>query len=232
VLKFISIIQELRADSILAISPRDANYYKTVSVFWGKSEIIIIPLRQLAFRKTNKAKFSSGNNYNVGFMGSTYNVLHNRKSFDFINEKFDYDKLISQNILINIYGRKIPELNINKKGVRIHNYVKDINKIYQDNNAFLVPYYLSSGMQSKVFEPLLYGKILICDSRVLAGYNFEPFIHYIPARTPEDFMLALFWVRKNMVRASLIGANARLYALQIFNKKTFEAKLENVLEIQ
>jgi hypothetical protein len=230
-LKYLSVFQELRADYILAISPRDAKYYKRISGLRKSTNISIVPLRQLTFHKQSRVMSRRTNPLNVGFMGSTYNVLHNRKSFDFIVDKLDYEKLASQNVIINIYGRKSPILKTNPNNLKIHNYVKDINKIYQDNLVFLVPYFLASGMQSKVFEPLFYGKILICDPRVLAGYSYMPFVHYIPASTPEDFMSALYWVKSNSRRALLLGDNARSYSYQIFDKQNQENDLKALLNV-
>ena len=230
-LKLLSVFQELRADCILAISPRDAKYYKISSLFIVKQKLIIIPLRQLAFHKAYKVKVKKNDDLNIGFMGSTYNVLHNRKSFDFINKKLDYDELNSQRIVVNIYGRKIPNLTVDRANLHIHNYVNDITLIYQNNHVFLVPFFLSSGMQSKVFEPLFYGKILVCDSRVLAGYGFKPFVHYIPARSPDDFMQAINWINRNQTKASQIGKNARNYSSLLFSRKVFQSRLTLALDL-
>jgi hypothetical protein len=230
-LKYLSSFQELNADHVLAISPRDAKYYNRLSMLKKNKSIIVVPLRQLTSRKISKFAPTNSNSLNVGFMGSTYNVLHNKKSFDFIVKKLDYDNLALQNITINIYGRKTPILKVNPDNLKIQSYVKDINKIYQDNQVFLVPYFLASGMQSKVFEPLLYGKILICDQRVLAGYSYIPFVHYIPASSPEDFMFALNWVKNNFSKALLVGDNARSYSGQIFDKKNQENVLNRVISL-
>lgn len=86
-LKLLSVFQELRADFILAISPRDAGYYRIVSLFKRKKKIIVIPLRQFIFRRVPKEYLNKHDSLNVAFMGSTYNVLHNKKSFNFIYKK-------------------------------------------------------------------------------------------------------------------------------------------------
>ena len=230
-LKLLSVFQELRADCIVAISPRDSKYYKISSIFTVKHKLSVIPLRQLAFHNTNKLKVKRNDDLNIGFMGSTYNVLHNRKSFDFINEELNYDELNSQRIVVNIYGRKIPNSTADRVNLHIHNYVNNLTLIYQTNHVFLVPFFLSSGMQSKVFEPLFYGKILVCDPRVLAGYDFKPFVHYIPARTPEDFMQAINWIKRNRNKANQIGKNAMNYSSLLFSKKVFKSRLRLALDL-
>jgi hypothetical protein len=63
-------------------------------------------------------------------------------------------------------------------------------------------------MQSKVFEPLLAGKLLICDPRVLSDYSFRPYEHFIPAQSPEDFLNAILWIKNNILEATQIGGRA------------------------
>lgn len=231
-LKFLSVFQELRADIILAISPRDAKYYGYVSAFHKKRNIEVLPLRQLVFREFNEINIKTSESINVGFLGSTYNVMHNKKSFDFISNKLDYEILTSYCISINVYGRKIPKVVRSGLGPKIHNYVNNVNEIYRNNLVFLAPYYLASGMQSKVFEPLVFGRILVCDSRVLAGYKFVPFVHYIPAITPEDFTNRLLWIKNNLDKANLIGRNARSYSLELFNLKSYQETIQDALTIK
>jgi hypothetical protein len=215
--KFVSIYNELRSDIILTISPRDEKYYNRITLFSRKNKIIVLPLRQF-YRKPPPNKLRRfPKNIEVGFLGSTYNVLHNRKSFEFILESLSQDFLIRNNIKLNIYGRKIPVLDV-PSNVIIHNWVENIDKIYQDNHCFLVPYFLSSGMQSKVFEPLVRGRILICDTRVLSDYPFEPFKHFIPARTKLEFCKAILWVNENYKDAAEIASNGERFANRIIGR--------------
>jgi hypothetical protein len=104
----------------------------------------------------------------------------------------------SQQNEFNIWG-KIPKEFSSSPQVKICNWVNDINDIYiyKKNDCFLVTYYLGSGMQSKVFKPLVKGKILICEPRALADYGFIPFNDYLPAKSEKDFMWALNWVLDN-----------------------------------
>ena len=74
-------------------------------------------------------------------------------------------------------------------------------------------------MQSKVFEPLIRGRVLICDPRVLSDYPFQPFQHYIPAKTGKDFADAITWLLANPNEANKISKNARTFAQQILGKQ-------------
>jgi len=86
-------------------------------------------------------------------------------------------------------------------------------------------------MQSKVFEPLLFGKILICDPRVLSGYKFEEFIHYIPARDAKDFYEAIIWVQENPTDAVGIGRNGCILAREIIGPKMIKLEMKRALEL-
>jgi hypothetical protein len=207
-LKILSIHNELSAKIILSISPRDAKYYRIISSKTKKNKIIVLPLRQFyLYKKINKLN-SIKSTLEIGFLGSTYNVLHNRKSYEFILSNISSEFLSMYNVNLNIYGRKIPKLNNKFCNIKVHNWVADIEQIYKTNDCFLVPYFLGSGMQSKVFEPLLAGKLLICDPRVLSGYSFKPYEHFIPAQSPNDFLNAILWIKNNGLKANQISGAA------------------------
>jgi hypothetical protein len=102
--------------------------------------------------------------------------------------------------------------------IQIHEWVEDINEIYNINSCFIVPFFLGSGMQSKVFEPLIRGRILICDSRILSEYPFKPYKEYIPAETAEDFTNAIKWVKTNPIEAIQISKHASALANRIMGE--------------
>jgi hypothetical protein len=230
-IKYLSLLQEFRADLILVISPRDARYYNHAQFNLPFKKIIVIPLRQFAQLIKPKNNTIEEEKLNIGFMGSTYNVLHNKKSFDFVTEQIA--PLLENNLSIslNIYGRKALAKTEKYSNIKIHNWVDDINDVYSLNNCFVVPYFLASGMQSKVFEPLLFGKILICDPRVLSGYKFEEFIHYIPARDANDFYEAIIWVQENPIDAIDIGRNGCALAHEIIGPKIIKLQMKRALEL-
>lgn len=156
--KFISIFNELSASQIWVISPRDSRFYNRISLFRIRGKIHIIPLRQFFFSEIIKSTPKSVKNLKAGFLGSTFNVLHNKKSFNFIIEMFRKNSKNLSRVNLNVYGKKIPKEFSSTPQVKICNWVNDINEIYKENDCFLVPYFLGSGMQSKVFEPLVKGR--------------------------------------------------------------------------
>ena len=214
-LKILSIHNELSAKIILSISPRDAKYYRIISSKKKKNKILVLPLRQFYLHKKIRKLISIKSTLEIGFLGSTYNVLHNRKSFEFILSNISSEFLSKNNVNLNVYGRKIPKSNKKFRNIKIHNWIANIEEIYKTNHCFLVPYFLGSGMQSKVFEPLLAGKLLICDPRVLSGYSFKPYEHFIPAQSPDDFLNAILWIKSNVLKANQIGRAAAKESIRL-----------------
>jgi len=219
VLKLLSIKNELKAHVIFCISPRDARFYKNISKYYKRVNLQLMPLRQLKNHSSKSILIRDVQNLSVGFLGSTYNVLHNRKSLEFVASSIPNEFWFENGVKLNIYGRKIPSDFRLTQGIHVHEWVEDINEIYNINSCFIVPYFLGSGMQSKVFEPLIRGRILICDTRVLSEYPFMPYEHYIPAETAEDFVNAIKWVKSNPIEAIEISKQASTLANYLMGKE-------------
>lgn len=230
VLKFLSQSKELKADSIMAISPRDITYYKKFSPKKFHDRLFLMPLRQFESSNSLPKTLNSVDKFNAGFLGSSYNILHNKKSFEFITQNLTDQFLVDCDIILNIYGRKIPNINSRSGNLIIHNWVNKLEDIYKLNQCFIVPHFLSSGMQSKVFEPLLFGKILICDTRVLAGYELEPYVHYLPAQSGDDFKSRLVWVKNNFEKAIEIAEQGAIMAHELFGKERILSQTKILIE--
>ena len=229
ILKLMSIRKELSADALLSISPRDARYYAIVKKFFGLAKIQVVPLRQLCNSNSVGLSTKLKPALSFGFLGSTYNVLHNRKSLNFILNEIPSDFWLKNDIQLNIYGRKIPIINQISKNIVIHDWIENIDEIYENNVGFLVPFFLASGMQSKVFEPLIRGRILICDPRVLSEYPFDPLKHYIPAVTGKDFMNSILWLKENKTLQDKISKNAAKQGHKVMGSKIMKRSIIHLI---
>ena len=229
-LKIFTVLKEIQSDLIFTISPRDNRYYNLTSrVALRKSNTHILPLRHFSYLKRFSSNRFENKNMNIAFLGSTYNVLHNERSLNYLLNVLDSDFLNSNGINFNIYCRKTPDTLISKYSsnrVVFHNWVEDIMEVYELNQVFLVPNFLNSGMQSKVFEPLIAGRILICDPKVLSGYEFKPFQHYIPARDSLEFKKNLLWLGENQRKSMIISQNARLRSLELIGPKVIHDSIK------
>lgn len=222
ILKYFTVIKELNTNKLLAISPRDKKFYCRLFFFNSKSlSINVVPLRQFYYAESIK-QMKLKRELNIGFLGSTYNVLHNFKSLNYILKTIDSEFLSETNCNLNIYGRKIPKALPNYiygGRVKFWNWANKIEEIYEMNQIFLVPNFLKSGMQSKVFEPLYFGRVLICPPDVLSGYDFQAYQHYVPVKTSEDFREAIDWLNKNRDELKIIASNAKFRANELFSKE-------------
>jgi hypothetical protein len=183
VIKIQSVILERLFTKILSISERDAGYYKLIP---SANRILVLPLRDLILKTSarNSMEPFGQLDKNVAYLSSTYNVFHNHKGLNFFaNEVFNSLEL--KDIKLNIYGSKAPDLNYGQN-VKKHGWVQDLDEIYLENQVFLC-FSGGTGQQSKIFEPLLYGKILICNPRLLVGHELLPEIHYLAAETSSEF---------------------------------------------
>ena len=84
-------------------------------------------------------------------------------------------------------------------------------------------------MQSKVFEPLIRGRILICDPRVLSEYPFDPLKHYIPAVTGKDFMNSILWLKENKTLQDKISKNAAKQGHKVMGSKIMKRSIIHLI---
>jgi hypothetical protein len=232
-LKIFTILKELQCDVIFTISPRDSKYYRILSLlFLSKVNIQVLPLRQFLYFKKFSPKKLTNQFINIGFMGSTYNVLHNERSLKYLLNLMSKRYLHENDFIFNIYGKKIPKCIISKyasKNIVFHEWVENIESIYERNEVFLVPNFLNSGMQSKVFEPLVAGRILLCDPKVLSNYDFQSYRHFLPSRNSIEFKKNLLWVKENRVAAEKISHQAQDRALELIGFKKITRTIDKVL---
>lgn len=230
-LKYFSVYKELSADIVFAISPRDARYYTRHNKFKTmKTKIEILPLRQFCTVKAVRRIDIPTKNLNIAFLGSTYNVLHNKKSFDFIANHLVKNFANLDGLVINIYGSKIPKFESKYNNLVLHSWVKNTDDIYKANDVFLVPNFLPSGMQSKIFEPMFYSKVLICDFKSLSGYAFEQGRDYLHASTLIEFTKEILWVKNNFSAAQEIGMSGYRKAMQIIGPKIIQNQTQIIYD--
>jgi len=196
---------------ILAISPKDSARYRYFPSF---NSMYILPLQHLQeLKKTEHKEF--GSPLKVGFLGSTYNVKHNLEGLVFVVNGVAKE-MQDSNLHFNIYGVKSPKLNF-PSNVTIHGWIEPISRIYEDNDVFVVPYVGGTGQQSKMFEPLCKGKLVVANPNALAGYPFLPNLHYLSAISEADFIEKLSQCTLIPSDFRYIGKNAGKKCAQIFS---------------
>lgn len=232
-LKIFTVWKELQCDVIFAISPRDNKYYRISSSFFlSKSSIKVLPLRQFYYLKKFSPNRFAKKFINIGFMGSTYNVLHNERSLKYLLSIMSEEFLGSNNFIFNIYGKKIPVSITSKyssKNIVFHAWVENIDSVYEKVQIFIVPNFLNSGMQSKVFEPLVAGRVLLCDPKVLSNYDFQSYKHYLPSRNSIEFKKNLIWVKENKFAAEILSRQAGERASELIGSEKISNTIDKTL---
>ena len=226
-LKYLSVHKELRSDVLFAISPRDAIYYKKHFKYIKRKPILeVLPLRQFHRILPLKTYNKNSTRLNIGFLGSTYNVLHNKKSLDFIVNDVANNLKNIEGVVFNIYGSKLPNVKSVYHNIVNHNWVESIEEIYSYNDVFLAPNFLPSGMQSKVFEPMLFGKVLICDTESLSGFNFITNVEYLHAASATEFANKIIWVKENIEESKKLALFGYKKAFEIIGPSAIQKQLE------
>ena len=208
---------------VLSISPNDMEDYLH---FPSIKKIELFPLQQLQ----NLVPLDTSQKdsiLNVGFLGSTFNVKHNRAGLDFIVDEVA-DLLRISKVQLNIYGVKAPNRTY-APNVRIHGWVEPISSIYELNDIFVVPYLGGTGQQSKFFEPLCMGKLLIADPNVTAGYPLVPNLHFLEAKTASEFAEVIANISRKVIPTNQILESALEFCQYHFSKSKNISTLKRFL---
>ncbi|MFA6254120.1 MAG: glycosyltransferase [Candidatus Paceibacterota bacterium] len=209
------------SDYILAITPNEACRYSEL----GAKHVGVLPLRGLSSligQNLKKAENRVGP-YQVFFLGSTYNVSHNRQALEFLlREIIPFGNQIHPGeFVFNIFGAKVPaELLPNLPGnVIIRGYVPDLSSALTEMDLAVTPSLLGAGMQQKIFEPLVRGIPTVASARGLAGYPFVAGEHLLTADTAKDFATALGRLAKDFKQRQDLAEAAVLLSKKLFAKE-------------
>jgi hypothetical protein len=219
-LKIWSTFLEVHFSKVLPISPKDSSRYSKLS--FGRT-FEVLPLQHIQGPFSQSHALPSAN-LEIGFLGSTYNVKHNRDSFEFIVKELA-PRLVSEKIHFNVYGVKAPGIDL-PRNVTVHGWKDSIDEIYLDNTVFVVPYFGGTGQQSKLFEPLSKGKLVIADPAAFGGYPFGPEEHYLPAHGAEAFAQRLREVSTDVSNYKDIPEDALRLCEKLFSRERSLASLK------
>lgn len=222
------IITARKSDFLLAITPKEERLYKKV----GAKKIEVLPLRSLSKFLQKEKNILEKEKLNVFFMGSTYNVYHNRKALEEVVKNIIplADKIYPNKFSFHITGGKLPKdfEYLFSKNITYHGFVHDMDAFFEDMDIALIPSLFGAGMQQKIFEPLARGIPTITSARGLAGYPFEDREHLLLAYNTEDFVKALGELRDFNKRKD-ISFNAKKISRDIFSKEKIKNIISNSL---
>ncbi len=209
--KFISELVTIRlSDWIFAITPDEAKIYKS---WGGEGKTSTLPLRGLSKVLGKQVPVKAGRAVlKVFFMGSTYNVHHNRAALEFIIKEIAplVWKEARDKFVFYILGKQIPA-DLDKYITNNVQYVgyQDPVTYLQDMDIALVPSLFGAGMQQKVFEPMALGLPLVTSKRAIAGYPFIAGEHYLASRALNEFVEQIMLLTDEGLRQKLANAGHR-----------------------
>jgi hypothetical protein len=215
------VLLERLLSNIFVISSQDLRYYK---YFWSPKKICIVPLRNLVMANKNvNLNETNAGIYGIAYLSSTFNVKHNSDGVKFLVNKV-FNKPEMDNFELNIYGSKISS-EFSKKNVIIHGWVDDIEEIYEDNSIFLAVFG-GTGQQSKIFEPMSRGKVVILNPKLVRNQNLVSGTHYLSASNEIEFVKHIRDSKLNPIKSQEIGRNAFNYCSELFS---YEKNLNTII---
>lgn len=222
--KLVSELIAIRAaDLLFAITPQEEKIYRTL----GAKNVQTLPLRSLPDCLKGEHPVVERRPLQVLFMGSTYNVAHNRRALEFIIKDIapHMHRAYPGEFIFNILGSKMPadylqycRNNVIYKG-RIE--ARAFEDFLADVDIALMPSFFGAGMQQKIFEPLARGIPTLTAGRGLAGYNFQDNVHLVLAGNFNEFIAGLLRLRDRAIRERL-SINSIRTARRFFSRAVLD----------
>ena len=180
------------SDFILTITPREERIY---TLLGGRGKVATLPLRSLPCVLTKKRDIVDHSPLHVFFMGSTYNVVHNRRALEMVVKEIVpiVERVMPGKFIFHILGAKMPPelMKYFTTHVIYEGYVADLDVFLSRMDIALIPSLFGAGMQQKIFEPLARGIPTITSKRGIAGYPFRDGEDVLWAETAAEFSRAL-----------------------------------------
>lgn len=231
-IKFLSeLIAIKKSNFVFSITPKEEHIYKKL----GVKNILNLPLRGLPLCLRQEKNIKEKEKIDIFFMGSTYNVSHNKKALEFLVQDIvpSINKIAPRKFIFHILGAKIPK-DMEKyfqKNIVYEGYIENLNDFLGDMDIAVVPSLFGAGMQQKIFEPLARGIPTIASSRGIAGYSFKDREHLFLASSKSDFVDAILALRDINLRKK-ISINSLKLCNEIFARKRIENIILKGLKIQ
>ena len=227
---FSEFLSSLKSDHIFAITPKEEKIYRKMN-----KQVSTLPLRGLPYCLKKSHPISDKRILNVFFMGSTYNVSHNRKALEFILKEIApfMHKNYPNQFLFYILGKKVPENcnqyftdNVIYKGPT---YGEELEKFFTEMDVALIPSFFGAGMQQKIFEPLSRGIPTITSARGIADYPFKHKKEVYLAKNFEEFISCLLELKDFSIREKLSQKSIEASSL-IFSQETLDKIIKQALK--
>lgn len=216
------------SDVVFSINPQEEKIYKRL----GSKKVVNLPLRGLGYLPDIFYKIRT-KPLHVYFMGSTYNVSHNREALMFLlNEVIP--KVTSKmpgEFIFHITGAKFPtDIGFEETSyLKYEGFVVDKQSFLNKMDIAIVPSLFGAGMQQKIFEPLYLGIPTITHKRGLGGYPFLDKEDLLIADSGEEFVHSLSVLKDKNLREKF-STNGKNKSREMFSRKKIESVIIKAIE--
>lgn len=214
---------------VLSINPNEGERYKKM----GGKHVFNLPLRGLPLLPRTQHEIRKQTPLKIVFMGSTYNVPHNRDGLLFLLREVIplVQKEHPGDFEFHVTGSKMPEelLRVfNGHDVVYNGFVENLDAFLETMDIAVVPSLYGAGMQQKIFEPLFRGLPTLTHTRGIAGYPFKDGEHYLSGDTAASFVRALATLKNADVRKRL-STNAQKLSHALFSQEHIDTLVQEAL---
>jgi polysaccharide biosynthesis protein PslH len=203
-------------DAIVAITSRDADYYKNKNY---KGELIYINAgADLELFVPDNTKLVAGS---ICFLAGL-DWLPNKQGLDwFLSEIWNAVSAKYPHISLHIAGKAMPESYylLQSTQIKVHGMVPDAMDYLQNYEIFIVPLLSGGGMRLKVVEGMALAKCIVTTQVGAEGVDYTINKDIIIADTPEQWIEQLSYLIENPSEINRIGNNAHRLAQKKYNWK-------------
>lgn len=219
------------SDVVLAITPKEQQVYERM----GAKDVKTLPLRSLPrFTTLPRPLVRNESPLHVFFMGSSYNVAHNRAALSAILKDIapQVERKAPGRFVFHVLGTKVPkELEMLFDGVHTvyegPKYKQELDAFIAGMDIALVPSFMGAGQQQKVFEPIIRGIPTVTSPRAIADYPLRAGTDYMNAHVPVEFVARLIEMQdletRNHLSKQASDTTARLFAPRLIDEVVLQA---------
>lgn len=209
----------LRADLILAIQEREAEYYS--HLLPENRRVMLLPhLESVRYHPPPAGE-------TLLFVGAS-NAENAAGISRFLDEAFPLIRRRHPGARLIIAGRVCELIPSSCAGVEFVHLVDDLTALYAKAAIVLNPTIVGSGIKIKTVEALCNGRCLVATRHGIQGLENYPDI-YCRADTPEEFATAIISLLDEPRRISELGTRAQRFAAAYFDPATSLKRLEAAL---
>ncbi len=207
------------------LSGKDMEYVKNKTKL---KNILQTPTINFDLKKQNKAK----KQYDLLYMGQldNYRNIYGLKWFI----KNVWVKLQKYNLSFVILGRGktdlVKKIISKTKGITLLGEVKNLTDIFSKSKITVIPVFEAIGIQTKLYDSLAEGNIVICTKDAIAGTYFKDNKHLIVAKNAIDYKNKILDVLSDINKYTYLIKNLEILKSKYSDKNNLDSMLKSLYD--